>query len=94
MLNLSVQAFFVVLIFLKTQCISCNIDCAVFVEAGKLALNLVKGEPGEHGIVEEREMEGDEQEVTSETVLDGETIDGAQIQQVISDDETGVRTLQ
>ena len=54
----------------------------------------MKGEPGEDGIVEEREMEGDEQEVTSETVLDGETIDGAQIQQVITDDETGVRTLQ
>ena len=92
---MSVQVFFVTLIFfLKTLCISYNIDCFVFVEAGKLALNLVKGEPAEDGIVEEREMEGDEQEVTSETVLDGATIDGAQIQQVITDDETGVRTLQ
>ena len=51
----------------------------------------MKGEPGEDGIVEEREIEADEQEVTSETVLDGATIDGTHIQQVITDAETGVK---
>ena len=62
-------------------------------EAGKLALNLVKGDPSEEGIVEEREIETNEQEVTSETVLDGTTIDGTEIQQVITDADTGVKHL-
>ena len=69
----------------------CQVVLQCFAEAGKLALNLVKGEPGEDGIVEEREIETDEQEVTSETVLDGATIDGTHIQQVITDAETGVK---
>ena len=78
--------------FVTATCVLNEADLVLIVEAGKLALNLVKGDPvvEEEDIVEEREIEADDQEVETEAVLGGATLDSSQLQQVITDTETGV----